>query len=201
MDREIKIIILLIVLLFAAVVGLVMVSGDLGKEEFDTVVSNEEWKKMAEKRNKQFIDTSYWSIYTSEEYAYEMKYPQNWEFNLTDGTTFHPENCMRNKYDKCVGRVSVAVFPDTDESGSAIDLEEKCNDPAKQNFRNISGDVWVCEKHMSPDFASANGYNRKREYYFIDNRGSVFEIDIMYTNGESVRIEEEMLQTVKLKAK
>lgn len=197
MDKEIKIILGLIIVLMGTVLTLVLMGG---KKDDVRVVTTDEWD-VIEKESEQFIDSSRWRVYTSEEYAYEMKYPLAWEFNLTDGTTFHPELCARNKYDKCIGRVSVGVYPDVDENDKDVDLQKKCSDTKKVSLRHIDHDVWVCEEMMSDEFTASQGYDHKREYYFKDGRGSVFGIDVMYLRGESIRTEEEMIQTIKLKAK
>lgn len=197
MEKEIKIILGVIIVLIGFVLTLALVEE---KSHEKQIVTQNEWNAL-EKKDDQFTDSSHWRVYTSEEYAYEMKYPSAWEFNLTDGTTFYPEICARNKYDKCIGRVTVGVYPDVEEDEEGFDLQNKCDDIKKVALRNISGYVWMCEEMMSDEFAITQGFDRKKEYYFKDNRGSVFEINISYVKGESTRIEEEMVQTIKLKAK
>lgn len=203
MEKQIKIILVLIIVLSFFVVALVLVNGGSHIKNVDTRIDDEYYGARDQDNGdvEKFVDVSRWATYTSEEYAYEMKYPLTWEFNLTDGTTFNPEICARNKYDECVGRISIAVFPDKDEDDKKVDLQQQCANPSKIQLRNISSDVWMCASQMSADFAAANGYEHKREYYFADNRGSIFEVDLMYTAGEDLGIEEEIIQTIKLMAK
>lgn len=193
MDKEIKIIVGVIVILIFAVIALVLVKGENTPQK--VVVDMEE-----KKDTKIFVDSSKWRVYVSEEYAYEIQYPLTWEFNLTDGTTFNPLVCTYNKYDECVGRISVAVFSENDEDGVREDLQKQCSNAKQVQLRNINSPVWMCETTMSTDFFAANGYNDKREYYFSDNRGHIFEIDVMYITGEDLDIEEEIIQTIKLTA-
>ncbi|PID52066.1 MAG: hypothetical protein CR972_04145 [Candidatus Moraniibacteriota bacterium] len=193
MEKELKIIIALIILLVGVIFSMLFFTTN---EEMNVhIITEDEWDDI--KLNSDFVDSSNWYTYVSEEYAYEMKYPLGWEFNLIDGTMFHPEACARNKYDKCIARITVGVYPDTEE----VKLEKKCNNISKSDLRYISGDVWMCEEVMSEEFALTQGYNRKKEYYFKDGRGSVFEVNLMYMQGENLRIENEMIQTIKLKAK
>ena len=198
MEREIKIILSLIIILFFGLLAVMFFVRD-GSEK-DDVITESEWRDI-EKKEEQFVDSSHWHTYTSEEYAYEMKYPFKWEFNLVDGTTFYPELCAYDKYDKCVGRVSVGVYPEIDENDENIDLSGVCDNVSDGSLRYISSDVWVCEDVMSDDFARAQGYDRRYVYYFKDQRGNIFEANIMYTQGESIRTEKEMIQTIKLKAR
>ena len=195
MEKEIKIIVGIIVLLFCGVVALVIFGSD--DQLMEGVIDHEEVQVIADR--DRFINSSDWYTYTSEEYAYEMRYPIEWEFNLIDGTAFHPELCARNKYDKCIGRVTVGVYSDVDENNETVRLDDKCSNIEQVTLRYISGDVWACEEVMSDEFLQSQGYDRKRVYYFNDKRGSVFEVNIMYLHGESILTEKEMVQTIKLR--
>ncbi len=191
MEKELKIIIALIVLLLGVIFAMLFfVASDKGAAH---VITDDEWDDIAV-HSDVFVDSSRWRTYTSEEYAYEMKYPRTWEFNLTDGTLFYPENCVHNAYSKCVARVRIGVYPDAED----MQLNTKCNHAVQKSMRYINSSAWVCDEMMTEAFTASQGYNRKRDYYFKDGRGNVFEVNVMYLHGESVHTEEEMIQTIQL---
>lgn len=195
MDREIHIIIFFIAILIFGVVGLVMITDD----SIDGEVQKED--KISKDISGEYIDTSDWRIYESEEFAIEVKYPLDWEFNLTDGTVFYPVNCVRDKNDNCIGRISMAVFPQPTENNDDVYLQSRCAGAQKISLRFISSDVWICESQLSSEFLVKKGFDKKREYHFFDGRGNVIQIDVMYKNGDDISIEEEMIQTIKIQAK
>jgi hypothetical protein len=192
MEMNVKIILSVIGILFFLLLGLVFIND---VDHGGGVMGNEQKKDPATTtRLDRFVDSSKWHVYTSDEQMYEIKYPPGWEFNLADGTIFHPEQCVHNKYEKCIGHISIGVYADAD---GGIDLSKKCPQPQKETLRFIRSDVWICDVSMSDEFALTHGYDRKKEYYFKDGRGNVFEIDLMYMHGADIRIEQEMIQTLK----
>lgn len=188
MDKEIKIVIVLIGFLSITIIALLFFVSRT--QDSAHVLPTEEQQHSG--NATQFVDSSRWRTYTSTESGYAIKYPKEWEFNLVDGTAFYPMNCTKNKYDKCVAHVSVNVYPDTEQT---INAEKKCRAPQKVTLRYVSGDVSVCRHTMSDEFAVTQGYNRKEVYYVRNSNDHVFEITVMYMDNNAIYTEEEMVQT------
>ncbi len=140
---------------------------------------------------KKDTDTSDWEIYTNEEYGFEVKYPQEWEWNDIDGISFFQKNCHKNEFDECNNIINVGTYS-YDKSLENVDIRtwrSQCDNPKNVKLKNINQDVWSCLYHTP--------YNGL-EYHFFDKNKNVFEINIRYNNDMDLQIMRTILQSFSL---
>ena len=173
------------------IVGGFFVWGNNQKQsEISEIVQNQN-----QNQNQQAeTDISDWKTYKNEEYGFEVKYPQDWEYDLIDGVTFgDKKNCERSIIDNywCENYISFIKS----EKNPRVGNERFEKDVV--DILNINNDVYNTKKELSDGSVFD-------EYYFTDDRSNIYEwiIVLKYDNKKEnqaeITILREILKTFKL---
>jgi hypothetical protein len=75
--------------------------------------------------------TAGWKTYTNTQYGYEIKYPSDWSYSLSDGLTFYCDYPKRN-YEPCTGLEGVGIGDIN--PGIKIGIEQKNLEDFKKDY-------------------------------------------------------------------
>jgi hypothetical protein len=147
------------------------------------------------------IDTSDWLTYRNEELGVEIKYPKDWEYNLTDGITLgNKNNCLKNSidhYDGCDYSINFNQYKEVGNYYKTV-FEWRKNDYKNYNIINFE-EALIKIKNINYKIIKFNHKNLDNwlidSYYFIDSNNNGWEISIKYKNQTEERILNEIFNT------